>query len=370
MKRNSLYWQLLHSEAMLRQLQQETCLGRFCQLLRGFWQLPLMTDDEVLATLSSGNKAPVEPDFGLFCAFWSPALYDAGRKQLSWIPAEDKPDSPFYTEHITRLKGQLLAALVQPKTLLAVILNWTDFLPNVTPSGFIFHVSRCGSTLVSQSFAALAQCRVLSESPLLTQVLLDSNLSETEKAKTLRLCINLQGRLYGSERHLIIKWNAWDLQFWPLIQKQYQNVTVLLLVRDPVEILASHQKSAGFHMVKLHHFDLFPELVGAAELPILEYRSAVLQLLLKYCLVISTSRHVLMVDYSELLPAICEKIADWFALDLSAQDKISCRQSQRVYSKNPGQLFEPDKKEKQSLFTEQEKVLIQRYCLDLYLKCL
>ena len=116
----ALYGQLVQSSALLHQLQQESCLAGFCQALREFWLQPQISDDEILAILSAGNKKPVEPDFELFCEFWSPALYDPARKQLSWHPAEDKPESSFYVEHIGRLKGQLVAALIQPKTLLAV----------------------------------------------------------------------------------------------------------------------------------------------------------------------------------------------------------------------------------------------------------
>lgn len=366
----ALYGQLVQSSALLHQLQQESCLAGFCQALREFWLQPQISDDEILAILSAGNKKPVEPDFELFCEFWSPALYDQARKQLSWHPAADKPESSFYAEHIGRLKGQLVAALIQPKTLLAATLQQIDFLPDIIPCGFIFHLSRCGSTLVSRSFALLTQCRVLSESPLLTQIMLDSSLSETEKAKALRLSINLQGRLYRQERHLIIKWNAWDLQFWPFIVALYPNVAVLLLVREPVEILASHQKSAGFHMVRHDRHQLFPQLNYATSLSALEYRSAVLRLLLEQCLAMVQLHRVLLIDYSKLLPAICGKVAQWFAIPLMPTDLESCLQSQQVHSKQPQLQFKPDNKEKQSVFLHQERQLIEDYCQDLYLQSL
>lgn len=370
MNNQALYRQLVHNSALLYQLQQESCLAGFCQILRRFWLQPQISDDEVLAILSAGNKTPVEPDFELFCEFWSPALYDPARKQLSWHPAADKPESSFYTEHIGKLKGQLLAALIQPKTLLSVTLRQADFLSNVIPSGFIFHLSRCGSTLVSRSFALLTQCRVLSESPLLTQILLDSSLSETEKVQALRLSINLQGRLYRQERHLIIKWNAWDLQFWPLIVALYPNVAVLLLVREPVEILASHQKTAGFHMVRHDRDQLFPLLHQATRLSPLEYRSSVLQLLLKHCLTMVQLQRVLLIDYSELLPAICGKVAQWFGITLMPEELDSCLQSQAMHSKQPQLQFKPDTRAKQTVFLQQDRQLIEDYCQNLYLQSL
>ena len=370
MKNLALYSQLVHCAALLHRLQRVPCLAGFCQKLREFWLNPQISDDEILAILSAGNQTLIEPDFKLFCEFWSPALYDPARKQLSWLPAADKPTLSFYAEHIGKLKGQLLAALIQPKTLLDVTLQQIDFLPDVVPSGFIFHLSRCGSTLVSRSFALLTQCRVLSESPLLTQILLDSNLSETEKAKALRLSINLQGRLYKQERHLMIKWNAWDLQFWPLILSLYPSVAVLLLVREPLEILASHQKSAGFHMVRHDRGQLFPLLHQAARLSPLEYRSSVVQLLLKYGLTMAQLQRVLLIDYSELLPAICGKIAQWFGISLRPEDLESCLQSQAMHSKQPELQFKPDARAKQTVFLQQDRQLIEDYCQNLYLQSL
>ena len=37
--------------------------------------------------------------------------------------------------------------------------------PGIDPTGFIFHLARCGSTLVSQMLAALPEHIVLSEAP-------------------------------------------------------------------------------------------------------------------------------------------------------------------------------------------------------------
>lgn len=43
--------------------------------------------------------------------------------------------------------------------------------PGLAPSGFVFHMSRCGSTLVAQMFAALATTVVISEADPIDAVL-------------------------------------------------------------------------------------------------------------------------------------------------------------------------------------------------------
>lgn len=357
------YWLLVHNPAALRELGKVMTLTNFCQYLRLFWHLPDCGDDTLLAILHTGNRQRIEPDYSLFCQFWAPADYDPKRRVLEWMSAAEKPIHPFYSEHISAVRGQLLSALIKPQTALLPAPNLSGLVEQVQPAGFIFHLSRCGSTLVSRSFAGLSKCRALSESPLLTQVLLDRNLSDTERRAALIFCINTQGQLFHPEQHLLIKWNAWDLQFWPLILSLYPQVPVLLLLRDPVEILASQQKSAGYHMVRQPSRPLFLELSVPEEgESILDYQCKVLRLLLGYGLEMSQRNQVMVVDYKELLPAIANKIANWFSLALSKEECSQVEQCQLIHSKTATQPFIADSPSKQSFFSAKQKEQIHRYC--------
>ncbi|WP_198781874.1 sulfotransferase family protein [Shewanella putrefaciens] len=356
------YWSLVHNPAALRELGKATTMVGFCQYLRRFWRLSDYGDEELLAILWAGNRQVLAPDFSLLCQFWAPADYDPKRRVLEWMSAAEKPIHPFYSEHISAVRGQLLSALIKPKTALLPALNLSGLVKQVQPAGFIFHLSRCGSTLVSRSFAGLPKCRVLSESPLLTQVLLDRSLSDTQRRAALTFCIDTQGQLFHPEQHLLIKWNAWDLQFWPLILSLYPQVPVLLLLRDPVEILASQQKSAGYHMVRQPSRPLFRELSVPEEESILEYQCKVLRLLLGYGLEMSQRSQVMVVDYQELLPVIANKIANWFSLALSQEECNQVEQCQLIHSKTATQPFMADSQFKQSFFTVEQKEQIHSFC--------
>lgn len=356
------YWSLVHNPAALRELGKATTMVGFCQYLRRFWRLSDYGDEELLAILWAGNRQVLAPDFSLLCQFWAPADYDPKRRVLEWMSAAEKPIHPFYSEHISAVRGQLLSALIKPKTALLPALNLSGLVKQVQPAGFIFHLSRCGSTLVSRSFAGLPKCRVLSESPLLTQVLLDRSLSDIQRRAALTFCIDTQGQLFHPEQHLLIKWNAWDLQFWPLILSLYPQVPVLLLLRDPVEILASQQKSAGYHMVRQPSRPLFRELSVPEEESILEYQCKVLRLLLGYGLDMSQRSQVMVVDYQELLPVIANKIANWFSLDLSQEECNQVEQCQLIHSKTAMQPFMADSQFKQSFFTAEQKEQIHSFC--------
>lgn len=192
-------------------------------------------------------------------------------------------------------------------------------------------------------------------------------LSDTERRAALIFCINTQGQLFHPEQHLLIKWNAWDLQFWPLILSLYPQVPVLLLLRDPVEILASQQKSAGYHMVRQPSRPLFLELSVPEEgESILDYQCKVLRLLLGYGLEMSQRNQVMVVDYQELLPAIANKIANWFSLALSKEECSQVEQCQLIHSKTATQPFIADSPSKQSFFTVIQRQQIYRYCTRSY----
>ncbi|MDT3321978.1 sulfotransferase family protein [Shewanella sp. SP1S2-4] len=356
------YWSLVHNPAALRELGKATTMVGFCQYLRRFWCLPDYGDEALLAILWAGNRQTLAPDFSLLCQFWVPADYDPKRRVLEWMSAAEKPIHPFYSEHISAVRSQMLSALIRPRTPLLPLPDLSGFTAQVQPAGFIFHLSRCGSTLVSRSFAGLSKCRVLSESPLLTQVLLDRSLSDTERRAALTFCIDTQGQLFHPEQHLLIKWNAWDLQFWPLILSLYPQVPVLLLLRDPVEILASQQKSAGYHMVRQPSRPLFRELSVPEEESILEYQCKVLRLLLGYGLEMSQRSQVMVVDYQELLPVIANKIANWFSLALSKEECSQVEQCQLIHAKTATQPFVADSQSKQSFFSAKQKEQIHRYC--------
>src|SRR5206468_1319466 len=76
--------------------------------------------------------------------------------------------------------------------------EWLQEHPGLRPNGFIFHVSRCGSTLVSQMLAALAQNVVISEAPPIDAVVrachVRPDLSLDQHAQWLRWMIEALGQ--------------------------------------------------------------------------------------------------------------------------------------------------------------------------------
>src|SRR5690348_15298359 len=77
--------------------------------------------------------------------------------------------APFFAQTIERAMSHPFNQLLRPSTPLAAMAE--PAAPELRPAGLIFHMSRCGSTLVSRMLAALAQNVVLSEPGPLDQIL-------------------------------------------------------------------------------------------------------------------------------------------------------------------------------------------------------
>ena len=110
---------------------------------------------------------------------WIPCeLTTAGQRSLvRWIHPGAKPlfTEPFFRQTIDAL---VQANAVQKLTPLGAL---AEVAPTKAPAGFIFHVSRCGSTLVSRSLAGIPRHRVVSEPAPVNQWLLAHGLDPQAK---------------------------------------------------------------------------------------------------------------------------------------------------------------------------------------------
>lgn len=262
------YWQLLHNPQQLRLLHQTTSVEQFVGLMAQFLTWPNLTleymsefikaQQQVLLTQGSEQHGMSKPPLELvaFSQAWQPYRYCEKTKTVSWVPAFRPLSEPFLEDSLSEARRCLLATFIQPVTLLAPLLAQRRSVPEVVPELMIFHWSRCGSTLVSSSFAKLDRCLVLSEPVLCSQVLHDCDWPQPIKMQLVDLCLRLQGRIRhqaqptsATKTELIVKWNAWDLAYWPLLLTLYPRSRVLCLIRQPQAILASHQRLVGRQMI-------------------------------------------------------------------------------------------------------------------------
>lgn len=218
-----------------------------------------------------------------------------------------------------------------------------DFsIDTLAPSGFIFHTSRCGSTLVAQMLASLPCATVLSEPPVLDQVLQAHlqlpDLSFDEQVSWLRRIILALGqRRTGSETHYFLKLDSWHIHRLPLLRAAFPETPCLFLFRDPLEILRSQALSPGLQALPGAMQD--PRALGLAieDIPRLHPDEWCARVLLNICasaLKYRDDPQTLFVDYTALPDAVFGPITRHFSLALDETDAARMRDCTRFYAKD------------------------------------
>lgn len=300
MNKQQRYQQLLHNEKQLKALWHSTDPEHFVALMQTFLHWPELTFNGLIDFLQQQNRQFLLPELASFSRCWQPAEYKKKDQSVSWVPAFQPLQQPFYLDDMAQQRCNLLSQLIKPVTKVADILPQLPHLPVVTPALLIFHWSRCGSTLLGGLFRQLNGVKLLSESMLISELLLDPYWPDEQKPKLLQLGITLQGCFRHGEQQLVVKCNAWDLQHWSLWLQQYPAARVICLGRKPEQILASHQRISGMHMAGLPGIwqNVNPWLNCHSPL---EGRIAVLRTLMHYTKQLLSQNNAVFLDYQHLL---------------------------------------------------------------------
>ncbi len=117
------------------------------------------------------------------------------------------------------------------------------------PSGFVFHESRCGSTLASNALAVMdSSHRVYSESLPPLRVLgacriAGGNCPEGTEVALLRDVIYVMGRTNnGEEEKLFFKFQSITTKFIDSILKAFPSTPWVFIYRNPIEVMMSQFK--------------------------------------------------------------------------------------------------------------------------------
>ncbi|GMR05889.1 MAG: hypothetical protein BMS9Abin25_0466 [Gammaproteobacteria bacterium] len=239
-------------------------------------------------------------------------------------------------------------------------------LPDVTLSGQIYHLSRVGSTLVSEMFRVLDYCIVLSEPQCISDIFLDPfDTPEHVKLNSIRTLLAVFSHVLGGGKKVIIKWSSWKILHIEMLNRLYGNVPGCFVVRDPVEVLvALAGKPPGWmrrkKMISLIEKDGGKEkslywasmnnaLLGKvdyySELSFPEYAAGILAEMCKAAM-ISTS--LVILDYTDIRDKVPTSLATAFSINPTPEEiekmQAVCVQNAKVGGQN---TFKPDTERKQ-----------------------
>jgi hypothetical protein len=252
---------------------------------------------------------------------------------------------PFFDETIQKCRARRsYEQLKNSVSSLSLLTNWATSLSSLPPSGIIFHVSRCGSTLLSQLLSLSPQHIVLSEVPFFDELLRwqrNNDVPQQARLQQLEAALKLYTVPYQGETHCFIKPDSWHIFFYPLLRQLFPATPFFLLYRHPAEVLRSQQKQRGMHAIPGF---IEPSLFGLEEsvvqMDFSEYMALVLEkYFAAFASILQHDNNVIPVNYKSGAIAMIETIAarTGFTPDEAMRQQMQARAG--YHAKYPDQPF-------------------------------
>ncbi|MCU1236675.1 MAG: aspartyl/asparaginyl beta-hydroxylase [Candidatus Solibacter sp.] len=266
---------------------------------------------------------------------WVPAAVLKDEVEWRYLPGQRFTD-PFFEDTLRRNPSAPVR-----RTTLAEAAEWVAAHPGLEPAGFIFHLSRCGSTLVAQMLASVEENRVMSEPAPLDQAL---GLGDPAMLRTI---IGALGRANARETRLFVKLDCWHMHQYAVIRNAFPDTPAIFLYRDPLEVLVSQMRNPGMWTI------------GPPEIPRERHVAGLLAGILESAVVQADSLR--LVNYTQLP----ESTFTLFGVEWSADEIARMHNAAAVDAKARQFEFSPDSAAKRALATESMRTAIA-YARELY----
>ncbi|MCA1593924.1 MAG: hypothetical protein LC754_14995 [Acidobacteria bacterium] len=219
---------------------------------------------------------------------------------------EQRLTDPFYDQTVERSLRNPCNLLFRHQTPIETLGQLQEAEPCLPPRGFIFHTSRCGSTLISQMLASL---------------------------------------------------------------RAFPGVPRIFLYREPAEVMVSQLRRRGAHMIpgaiEPALFDM--DMADVFRMPQEEY---VARVLAKICgeALRHLDDEALLLNYRQLPEAVWSALPGFFGVDYAEPDLERMRRASRLDAKNPSLAFADDTAEKARGVTDAVRRACEQLVEPLYQK--
>jgi hypothetical protein len=315
---------------------------------------------------------PALRDDPLGLARWSDMALRTEPPPQGWLPIEIIPmpgalciewayfgarplRAPFFEGDARRALRRPLGRLIRYRTRLADLPQGAERLGSLPPSGFIFHMSRCGSTLATQMLAADPRTVVVSEARPLDAVV---QMGHAAPPRLLTAMVGALGRKRDDgQNRAIVKLDSWHTLALPLFRRVFPAVPWVFLYREPAEVLASQMLQRGIQTTPEH----FPPAMFGLEsgLPGEIHCARVLARTCEAVLEPFAQGGGLLVNYRDLPQALWSHILPHFGMAAGADDRARMEAAARNDAKAPDKVFGGDDGERRRL-TETVRATAER----------
>jgi hypothetical protein len=282
---------------------------------------------------------------------WTPIAVEraGGPSAIRWCFTDGVEFAdPFFEQTIDRCLRDPFRLLFWRDTGFDALAELASVSPGLRPTGFIFHMSRCGSTLLAQLLARLPAVLVMSEPPTVDGVL-RSGVGDRERVDRLRWMISALGQPRRVEQaSFVVKLDAWSILDFALIRTAFPDAVCVFVYRDPLEVLVSQLARRGYHTIP---GTLPPAWFGlsAGEMESMSpehYCAAVLAALCESALRAARAGELTLIPYRSLPGAVADIVAPLFGIDVGSSERALFAAVAELDAKNPVIPFVADGVEK------------------------
>jgi hypothetical protein len=271
-----------------------------------------------------------------------------GNVYFEWIYLGDKRYvDPFFDETLMKCKVHCNNS-TRYKVVSSVenLIDWSAELVCVELKSLLFHVSRCGSTMMTQSLAISPQNIVVSEAPIIDQIIRSNFFDLDKKREVIKSVIALLGqKRFSEEKNLIVKLDSWHIFQIDQLRSIFPELPFALLYRNPIEVLQSHAKLKGMHMVP----NLLPASVfgiSDEEIEVISFQQYGVVVLEKYFQAYldfyGTDKNVVMYNYEEGMKSILERFLSFIDADYFVEEVDQMCERLTRHSKKGDVTFKGD----------------------------
>lgn len=308
---------------------------------------------------------------------WIPirAYPEAGDYWVDWLRLGAKRlSAPFFQESIQDALRHPFHQAFRRQTPIGDMVKWQQHSPGLNPNGFIFHASRCGSTLISQLFAASEKSIVYSEPPALDVLLRSLQRfplwSQSNRVEALRALLSAWGQPFAEpgatpRQRLVIKNDGWSIFNAPLVREAWPETPWVFVYRNPLEILVSQMRSrAAFLIPGVVDWDATGYITADTSVTDqVEYCARRLGAILQAMVSHFDPATTLLINYSELPASVLTRIAPHFGMALDADEVAALDTAATRDAKNPAMTFASDSASKRREADDHTRDMAARWML-------
>ena len=278
---------------------------------------------------------------------------------------------PFFEETLQRQMMHPFHQVFRRDSSMEEMLEWTEAHPGARPSGIIFHMSRCGSTLLCRQLMALERNIVASEPApmdgMLHPVMRTPGLPREAQVRWLRAMAAGLGQPRNGEQAFYLKTDCPHVHYADLLSEALPEAPMIFLYRDPVEVMVSQRRMASVWTVPsiVHPHALGMEISDWKPQQTDVYCARALANICEAGLRLAQSHpRCLLVNYSELPEAMYGRLLGHFGL--RDEDVPAMRAAAQQDAKAPGMAFESDAAVKQVEATERLRAVVAEHLQPVY----